>query len=59
MQLMWCKKEIVETTLDSGAAKNVWPIRKKGVARTKSANMLRLAAASGRLMRVEGDTRLV
>ena len=28
-------QEIVEITVDSGAAKSVWPIRKKGVARTE------------------------
>ena len=37
--------EIVEITVDSGAVKSVWPIRKKGVARTKATNTVRLAAA--------------
>ena len=29
-------QEVVEVTVDSGAAKSVWPSRKKGVERTKS-----------------------
>ena len=29
-------QEVVEITVDSGAAKSVWPSRKKGVERTKS-----------------------
>ena len=49
--------EIVEVTVDSGAAKCVWPSRKKGVERTKSARAVKLAAANGS-PRVEGDARL-
>ena len=51
-------QEIVEITVDSGAAKSVWPIRKQGVARTEATKTVRLAAASGRPTRVEGDARL-
>ena len=43
-------QEIIEITVDSGAAKSVWPIRKK----TKT---VRLAAASGSLIRADGDAR--
>ena len=46
-------QEIVEIIVDLGAAKSVWPMRKKGVART-----VRLAVASGWTIRVEGDARL-
>ena len=51
-------QEIVEITVDSGAAKFAWPIRKKGVARTKATKTVRLAAASGCPIHVEGDARL-
>ena len=51
-------QEIVEITVDSGAAKNVWPIRKKGVTRTKATKTVMLAAASGSPIHVEGDARL-
>ena len=44
----------MEITVDSGAAKSTRPIRKKGVARTKSTKTVRLAATSG----VEGDAKL-
>ena len=47
--------EIVEVAFDLGAAKGVWPIRKKGVTRTKATKTVRLAAASGSPIRVEGD----
>ena len=41
-------QEVVEITVDSGAAKSVWPSRKKGVERTKSKKAVKLAAANGR-----------
>ena len=49
---------VQEITVDSGAAKSVWPIRKKGVTRTNATKVVRLAAATGCPMRVEGDARL-
>ena len=48
----------IETTVDSGAAKSVWPSRKKGVERTESKKAVKLAAANGSPIRVEGDARL-
>ena len=50
-------QEVVEITVDSGAAKSVWPSRKKGVERTKSKKAVKLAAANGSPIRVEGDAR--
>ena len=50
-------QEVVEVTVDSGAAKSVWPSRKKGVERTKS-KAVKLAAANGSPILVEGDARL-
>ena len=50
--------EIVEITVDSGAAKSIWPSRMKGVERTMSTRTLQLAAANGSPIRVEGDARL-
>ena len=51
-------QEVVEITVDSVAAKSVWPSRKKGVGRTKSKKAVKLAAANGSPIRVEGDARL-
>ena len=51
-------QEVVEITVDSGAAKSVWPSRKRGVERTKSKKAVKLAAANGSPIRVEGDARL-
>ena len=51
-------QEVVEITVDSGAAKSVWPICKKGVARRTATKTVRLAAASGSPIHVEGDARL-
>ena len=51
-------QEVVEIMVDSGAAKSVWPSRKKGVKRTKSKKAVKLAAANGSPIRVEGDARL-
>ena len=44
--------------MDAGAAKSVWPSRKKGVERTKSTRTVKLAAANGSPIRAEGDARL-
>ena len=52
-------QEVAEITVDSGAAKSIWPSRKKGVERTKSKKAVKLAAANGSPSRVEGDARLV
>ena len=51
-------QEIVELTVDSGAATSVWPIRKKSVARTKATKTVRMAAVSGSPIHIEGDARL-
>ena len=51
-------QEVVEITVGSGAAKSVRPSRKQGVERTKSTKTVKLAAASGSPIRVEGDARL-
>ena len=51
-------QEVVEITVDSGAAKSVRPSRKQGVERTKSKKAVKLAAANGSPIRVEGDARL-
>ena len=47
-------QKVVEITVDSGAAKSVWPSRKKGVERTKSKKAVKLAAANGSPIPVEG-----
>ena len=39
-------QEIVEITVDSGAAKSVWPSRKKGVEITKLTRTVKLAAVN-------------
>ena len=44
--------------MDSGAAKSVWPSRKKGVKGTKLTRTVNLAAATGSPTRVEGNARL-
>ena len=51
-------QEILEITVDSGAAKSVWTCRKKGVERMKSTRTVSLAAANGSPIGVEGDARL-
>ena len=51
-------REIVAITVDSGAAKSVWPSREKGVTSTTATKMVRLTAGSGDPIRVEGDARL-
>ena len=52
-------KEVVEITVCSGAAKNIWPSRKMGVTRTKATKTVMLAAANGSPMHVEGDAKMV
>ena len=51
-------QEVVEITVDSGAAQRVWPSQKKGVERSKSTKTVKLAAANGSPVRAEGDARL-
>ena len=51
-------QEMVEITVDPGAAKSVWLLQQKGVARTKAKKTVRLAAASGSPMHVDGDAIL-
>ena len=48
----------MEVTVDSGAARSVWPLKKKGVVRTKGNKAVKLAAANGSAIKVEGDARL-
>ena len=47
----------MEVTVDSGAAKNVWPSRKQGVENEVEKDVT-LAAASGSPIRAEGNARL-
>ena len=51
-------QEVVDITIDSWVATSVWPIRKKGVTRTKATKTVRLAAASGTPIQLEGDATL-
>ena len=50
--------EVVEVTVDSGASKSVWPFKKKEVARSKGGKSVRLAAANGSPIHVEGGATL-
>ena len=50
--------EVVEATFDSGVSKSVWPMRKMGVERTKRRKNVRLTAANGSAIHVEGDATL-
>jgi len=51
--------EIVEVTVDSGAARSVWPRRKKGVKRQKiQGKKPKLAAANGTCIEVDGEALL-
>jgi len=50
--------EVVEVTVDSGAAKSVWPVRKSGVERRKMKKQVKLAAANGSPIRVDGEAIL-
>ena len=45
-------EEIVEIDVDPEAAQSVWPVRRKGVARTNTAKAVRIAAANGSLIHV-------
>ena len=51
-------QEVVEVTVDSGASKSVWPMKKKGVVRCKRNKQIKLAAANGSPIHVEGDATL-
>lgn len=52
--------EVIEVTIDSGAAKSVWPRRKGRVTRTKIIGKRpRLAAANGSPIEVYGEAELV
>ena len=53
----WCKRSL-RLVGDSGAAKSVWPIREKGVSRTKATKTVVWAEASGSPIRVEGEASL-
>ena len=50
--------EVVEVTIDSGAAKSVWPISKNGVTRRKAKENIKLMAANGSPIKVEGEAIL-
>ena len=51
--------EVVEITVDSGAARSVWPKRKKGVTRQKiQGKKPKLAAANGTSIEVQGEALL-
>ena len=51
--------EVVEVTMDSGAARSVWPRRKKGVKRQKiQGKKPKLAAANGTCIEVDGEALL-
>ena len=49
---------VVRVTVDSGAAKNVWPRSKKGVLRRKIKEQIKLAAANGKTIEVYGEAVL-
>jgi hypothetical protein len=49
---------VVRVTVDSGAAKSVWPRKKKGVMRRELKNKPRLAAANGTRIEVYGEAVL-
>ena len=49
---------VVRVTVDSGAAKNVWPRSKKGVLRRKMERKPKLAAANGTKIEVYGEAVL-
>ena len=49
---------VVRVTVDSGAAKNVWPRSKKGVLRKKMERKPKLAAANGMKIEVYGEAVL-
>ena len=49
---------IVRVTIDSGAARSVWPMRKGGVTRRKIQKAPKLAAANGTMIEVRGEATL-
>ena len=49
---------VVEVMVDSGASKSVWPVTLGGVARRKRNVGVKLAAANGSPIRVDGDAAL-
>ena len=50
--------EVVEVTIDSGAAKSVWPVDKGGVSRRRTSDNVKLMAANGSPIRVDGEATL-
>ena len=52
------EEEVVRVTVDSGAARSVWPREKKGVWRRKMTKKPRLAAANGTKIEVFGEAVL-
>ena len=50
--------EVVEVTVDSGASRSVWPRKMKGVVRTKGTTKVKLAAANGTPIQVDGEAAL-
>ena len=49
---------IVEVTVDSGASRSVWPRKMKGVTRTKGDTRVKLAAANGTPIQLDGEAAL-
>ena len=49
---------MIEVTVDSGASRSVWPRRMKGVTRTKGNTQVKLAAANGTPIQVDGEAAL-
>ena len=50
--------ELVREVVEIGAAKIVWPLRRRDVERTRSKKSVKLAASSGNAIWVEGDAQL-
>ena len=51
-------QEVVEATVEYGAARSVWPRTKWGVTRRKVDKKFKLAAANGSPIKVEGEAEL-
>jgi len=51
-------QEVVEVTVDSGAARSVWPMKRKGVVRSRGTRKVKLAAANGSPIHVQGEATL-
>ncbi len=49
---------VVEVTVDSGAARSVWPMKKGGVKRSKLMKQVKLAASNGSDIQVKGEAEL-